>query len=93
MSRKESDMLAIFRKFQKLPSWGRREQKDTKSQSLFQMKLNLNHSIASCSSTVRCWHYQGELQLTSRRRRVRGSANHSNESASISVANQNEEAA
>jgi len=50
--------LVKCRQFQELPSWRRREQV-RKLRACFRC-LGPNHSMASCSSTIRCRHCQGE---------------------------------
>jgi len=55
---KEGHALVKCRKFQELPSWKRREQV-RKLRACFKC-LGPNHSMARCSSTIRCRHCQGE---------------------------------
>jgi len=55
---KEGHALVKCRKFQELPSWRRREQV-RKLRACFRC-LGPNHSMARCSSTIRCRHCQGE---------------------------------
>jgi len=55
---KEGHALVKCRQFQELPSWRRREQV-RKLRACFKY-LGQNYSVASCSSTIRCRHCQGE---------------------------------
>jgi len=50
--------LDTCEKFQKLPSWRRREQVQ-KAKACF-ICLSLNHFVRHCSSTIRCQHCQGD---------------------------------
>jgi len=82
---KKGHTLVKCRKFQELPSWRRREQV-RKARTCFRC-LGPNHSMASCSSTIRCRHCQGEhnslLHLGAGE--VASSQEHSNESDSTST--------